>query len=169
MPVQPSQTDIFYHWYSSPIGKLLLTGFDDALTHIYFPIQNKNPSTHWRQDKKPFKDTCTQLDKYFDRKLTTFDLPLAPQGTPFQKSVWKELASLEYGQTRSYKYIADKIGNSKAVRAVGGANGRNPIPIIIPCHRVIGTNGSLTGFGGGLPIKNYLLNLENTEQTALAF
>jgi len=169
MPVQPSQTDTVYHWYLSPIGKLLLTGFEDALTGICFPSQATTPSTIWREDKKPFKDTCTQLDMYFDRKLTTFDLPLAPKGTQFQKRVWEELCDIPYGQTKSYKYIADKIGNSKAVRAVGSANGRNPIPIIIPCHRVIGSDGSLTCFGGGLPVKTYLLNLENAEQMALAF
>lgn len=169
MPVQPSQTDTVYHWYLSPIGKLLLTGYDDALTGVHFPGHTTTPNTTWREDKKPFKDTCTQLDMYFARKLMTFDLPLAANGTVFQQRVWEELCKIPYGETRSYKQIAEKMGNSKAVRAVGSANGRNPIPIIIPCHRVIGSDGSLTGFGGGLPVKTYLLNLENVEQMALAF
>ena len=99
--------------------------------------------------------------------MKTFDLPLAPGGTAFQQSVWDQLLKIPYGETTSYGTIAYQIENSKAVRAVGSANGRNPIPIIIPCHRVIGSNGSLTGFGGGLPTKSFLLDLENSDQLRL--
>ena len=101
-----------------------------------------------------------QLNAYFARQLQTFSLPLAPQGTPFQLRVWDALANIPYAQTRSYRQIAEAIGNPKAVRAVGAANGANPLPIVIPCHRVIGSSGKLTGFGGGLPLKRYLLDLE---------
>jgi methylated-DNA-[protein]-cysteine S-methyltransferase len=105
-----------------------------------------------------------QLNAYFEGELKTFDLPLAPLGTAFQKNVWNALVSIPYGETRSYLQIAEGIGAPKAVRAVGAANGRNPIPIVIPCHRVIGSNGKLTGFGGGLPLKRLLLDLEATQR-----
>jgi methylated-DNA-[protein]-cysteine S-methyltransferase len=101
-----------------------------------------------------------QLAAYFAGERTDFDLPLSPSGTPFQLSVWRALLSIPYGETISYRELARRIGNAKAVRAVGAANGRNPIPIIVPCHRVIGADGSLTGYGGGLPRKRLLLELE---------
>jgi methylated-DNA-[protein]-cysteine S-methyltransferase len=102
-----------------------------------------------------------QLDEYFNRERTAFDLPLHPRGTDFQLRVWKALEEIPYGETRSYSEIARSIGSPDAVRAVGAANGRNPLPIVVPCHRVIGANGSLTGFGGGLPLKKLLLELES--------
>lgn len=161
--------NIFYHWYQSPIGKLLLTGNESALFSISFPNHNAITADQWHENIAPFKDICAQLDSYFNRELTTFDIALAPKGTEFQQSVWQALLEIPYGETTSYGAIAKRLDNPKAVRAVGGANGRNPIPIIIPCHRVIGSNGSLTGFGGGLPTKTYLLDLENSEQLELPF
>src|SRR5579871_2890653 len=106
------------------------------------------------------RQVTDQLRAYFAGELTEFDLPLDLQGTPFQKRVWEELLRIPYGETRSYSFVAGSIGAPKAVRAVGAANGQNPIPIVIPCHRVIGAGGSLTGYGGGLPLKRYLLDLE---------
>jgi methylated-DNA-[protein]-cysteine S-methyltransferase len=105
-----------------------------------------------------------QLTAYFEGELMEFDLPLAPAGTAFQKSVWDALLKIPYGTTKSYSQIAEGIGAARAVRAVGAANGRNPIPIVIPCHRVIGSNGKLTGFGGGLPLKRLLLDLESSQR-----
>ena len=105
-------------------------------------------------------EAARQLDAYFDRRLRQFDLPLAPRGTPFQLDVWRMLQTIPYGGTWSYADLARRIGRPAAIRAVGAANGRNPIPIVIPCHRVIGTNGRLVGFGGGLPVKQWLLQLE---------
>lgn len=101
------------------------------------------------------------MREYFDRRRTVFDLPLKPRGTEFQLRVWKALEQIPYGETRSYSEIARAIGSPDAVRAVGAANGRNPLPIVLPCHRVIGANGGLTGFGGGLPLKKLLLELES--------
>ncbi len=161
--------DISYHWYKSPLGKLLLTGNESALFSITFPNQNAIAADQWHENIAPFKEVCQQLDSYFNRELTDFDIALAPKGTEFQQSVWQALLEIPYGKTTSYGAIAKQLDNPKAVRAVGGANGRNPIPIIIPCHRVIGSNGSLTGFGGGLPTKTYLLSLENSEQLELPF
>jgi methylated-DNA-[protein]-cysteine S-methyltransferase len=106
------------------------------------------------------RETVRQLKAYFSRKLTRFNLPLSPDGTPFQLTVWRELERIPYGELISYGELARRIGKPKASRAVGAANGANPIPIVVPCHRVIGSNGTLTGYGGGLPIKEKLLALE---------
>ena len=108
----------------------------------------------------PVAEAVRQLLEYFALKRTSFDLPLAPEGTPFQRSVWRHLQDIPYGETISYGELAKRVGNPKASRAVGAANGKNPLPIVIPCHRVIGSNGTLTGFGGGLPTKEALLGLE---------
>lgn len=159
--------DTYYHWYQSPFGKLLITGNQSAVSTLIFPNQNAIIADQWIHDSSQFKEVCNQLDHYFKGKLTTFELPLAPRGTAFQLSVWAELIKIPFGKTTSYGAIAKKLNNPKAVRAVGSANGRNPIPVIIPCHRVIGSDGSLTGFGGGLPTKTFLLNLENSEQLSL--
>jgi methylated-DNA-[protein]-cysteine S-methyltransferase len=114
-----------------------------------------------RDDEFPvLKEAAEQLRAYFGGELKVFELPLVPEGTDFQKSVWDALLAIPYGETRSYLQIAEFIGIPKSVRAVGAANGQNPIPIVIPCHRVIGSNGKLTGFGGGLPLKRLLLDLE---------
>jgi methylated-DNA-[protein]-cysteine S-methyltransferase len=121
----------------------------------------------WREDRAPFVEAIRQLRAYFHGELREFDLPLAPEGTEFQLRVWDSLRTIPYGETISYGQLAQKIGNPKAVRAVGLANGCNPIPIIIPCHRVIGSDGGLTGFGGGLSNKRKLLALESRQMTLL--
>ena len=121
------------------------------------------PDPAWTKDSTPFAEPIRQLRAYFAGELEAFDLPLAPQGTPFQLKVWNRLCDIPYGETISYGELARRIGNPNASRAVGLANGSNPIPIIIPCHRVIGSNGKLTGYGGGLPIKEKLLALERRQ------
>ena len=121
----------------------------------------------WREDKVPLREVIQQLRAYFAKELETFELTLAPEGTDFQQSVWNELCGIPYGETISYGELAKRVGNPKASRAVGAANGQNPIPIIIPCHRVIGSDGKLTGFGGGLPIKQKLLALEQRQMRLL--
>lgn len=153
---------MYYDYLESPIGTLLLAGNGDGLKHIEFPNQGRRaqPLAGWSRGPRPLREAARQLKAYFDGKLTRFDLELSPEGTDFQRRVWKALRTIPYGKTISYKVLAEKIGNPKAVRAVGGANGRNPIPIVIPCHRVIGADGSLTGFGGGVDVKYALLSLE---------
>lgn len=144
------------------IGSLILAGDDQGIRHIQFersrlsiPIQKD-----WKRDPGYFKNAKSQLQAYFNRELKQFDLPLAPAGTEFQQMVWRVLQQIPYGTVTSYQWVAKQIGNPNAVRAVGGANGRNPIAIVIPCHRVIGKDGSLTGFGGGLDVKQKLIDLE---------
>ena len=121
----------------------------------------------WKEDNAPFAEVTRQLQAYFSGELKEFDLPLAPEGTEFQLRVWNSLRTIPYGETISYSQLAQKIGNPQAVRAVGLANGSNPIPIIVPCHRVIGSDGSLTGFGGGLANKQKLLALEGRQLSLL--
>jgi methylated-DNA-[protein]-cysteine S-methyltransferase len=155
-------SEISYTRIDSPIGPLMLVTDDSGLRRIDFmngrhPVR---PDSSWHPDPKPFSETIRQLRKYFGGELTDFSVALAPEGTAFQKAVWNELCAIAYGQTISYGELARRIGNPNASRAVGLANGSNPIPIIIPCHRVIGSNGKLTGYGGGLPIKEKLLALE---------
>lgn len=148
-----------YCIYKSPVGKLLLAGDADGLQRVQFEC-NIKVDEKWCEDKESFKDVIQQLDEYFAGKRKSFNLSLNPQGTEFQKAVWKRLEQIEFGQTKFYAEIAEEIGNPKAARAIGMANNKNPIPIIIPCHRVIGKNGSLTGFAGGLDVKQQLLNIE---------
>ncbi len=153
---------IFYTYLSSPIGELLLSGDGSDLHLLGFPT-GKMSHRHkdgWELNDGVFDEEKRQLTAYFAGELTEFNLSLAPQGTDFQKSVWQALSTITYGNTCSYGEIAHQIGKPKASRAVGAANGQNPIPIIIPCHRVIGSTGKLTGFGGGLPTKEKLLHLE---------
>jgi len=155
----------FYTSVSSPIGSLLLAADGAGLREIRF---SKNgipafPQPGWIEDSSAFAEPVRQLRAYFAGDLETFDLPLSPQGTPFQQGVWKELCKIPYGETISYGQLAARIGNPNASRAVGLANGSNPSPIVIPCHRVIGSNGKLTGYGGGLPIKEKLLALERRQ------
>jgi methylated-DNA-[protein]-cysteine S-methyltransferase len=128
----------------------------------------REPEAHWIYSEKPFAAARRQLTEYFEGRRKTFDLNLRPNGTEFQLDVLKQLQKIPYGTTVSYRDIAERVGRPKAVRAVGAANGRNPIPIIIPCHRVIGSSGDLTGFGGGIPTKKALLRLEleNSQFTA---
>ena len=151
---------MIYTFLTSPVGRLLLGGEDDRLRLIRFPGERQTAESSWRRDDGAFEDARRQLTEYFAGQRRTFDLPLAPQATPFQAIVLEALQRIPYGHTRSYSDIAQAIGKPKAVRAVGAANARNPLPVVIPCHRVIGKDGSLTGFGGGLPTKRYLLNLE---------
>ncbi len=153
---------MYYCYLNSPIGDLLLAGDDDGLSLIGFP-QGKmrhDPEPDWIFNEKPFAVARQQLEEYFAGERTVFDLPLHLSGTDFQVQVLQELQRIPYGETTSYGEIAKRIGRPKAMRAVGAANGRNPIPIIVPCHRVIGSSGDLTGFGGGLDTKEALLRLE---------
>lgn len=151
-----------YCTYQSPIGRLLLVGSDGKLEELHFANSSRqNDITEgWQYDEECFSEVLRQLAEYFAGKRQQFDLEIAPKGTAFQQRVWQELRKIPYGHTESYGEIAERIGNSKASRAVGMANGKNPIPIIVPCHRVIGKDGSLTGFGGGLDVKKQLLALE---------
>ena len=158
---KPSAT-IYYDDMESPIGLLRLVADDQGLREVRFaePRHPRETPSTWVRAAEPLALAREQLQEYFAGERQHFDLPLHPLGTPFQLSVWRELARIPYGTTASYSDIARRIDNPAAVRAVGSANGQNPIPIIVPCHRVIGSNGSLTGFGGGLPTKQFLLALE---------
>ena len=153
---------MYYCFLDTPIGELLLAGEDGALSMIGFPkgSMRREPEADWIFNEQPLADACTQLREYFAGERQTFDIPLKLDGTDFQVSVLKALQEIPYGETASYGEIARRIGRPKAVRAVGAANGRNPIPIVVPCHRVIGSTGDLTGFGGGLDTKEALLRLE---------
>lgn len=150
-------------FHPTPIGDLLLVGGDDGLHRVQFPNGKHGVGVEpaWSSTAhRVLDDARMQLDAYFDGTRRSFDLPLAPRGTPFQREVWTTLAAIPFGATWSYAQLASVVGKPKAMRAVGAANGRNPLPIVLPCHRVIGANGSLTGFGGGLPTKQFLLELE---------
>ncbi len=151
-----------YALLDTPVGPVAIVGDDSGLRHIDFrngqrPLKIEKD---WKRDDTVLKPALDQLTAYFAGELRRFDLPLAPEGTLFQKTVWKALQKILYGRVATYKQIAEKIGKPKAARAVGGANGRNPLPIVIPCHRIIGADGSLTGFSSGLQIKEQLLALE---------
>lgn len=163
-----------YRYIASPIGSLLLAGDETGLKMIGFPEGKGRvtPQADWIEDERAFAEAERQLAEYFDGERTEFDLKLSPSGTPFQLTVLDALQTIPLGETRSYRDIARQIGRPTAVRAVGAANGRNPLPIVIPCHRVIGADGSLTGFGGGLEAKRFLLELEGVtpkrpQQTSL--
>ena len=160
---------MLYIHHDTPVGTLLLAGDGRALTEVHFANEGRRvePEPGWQRDATPFREVCRQLDEYFAGARKVFALRLAPSGTPFQLAVLQELQRIPYGETRSYSEVARAIGRPSAQRAVGAANGRNPIPIIIPCHRVIGQSGKLVGFGGGLPVKRYLLDLEARGQGAL--
>lgn len=151
-----------YCYYDSPIGRMLLVGTEAELEELYFPngTAKKTVSQEWTEDESVFTEPLRQLNEYFAGKRQEFNLAIAPQGTPFQQQVWRELCKIPFGETASYQTIAERLGKPKACRAVGMANGKNPLPIIIPCHRIIGKDGSLTGFGGGLAVKRQLLDLE---------
>lgn len=159
-----------YSYMDSPIGRLMLAGERHRLMVIGFSSGNKarGAEAGWHRSDEMFTTAKRQLDEYFAGKRQHFDLELAPQATPFQAGVLAALCEIPYGQTRSYKDIAIAVGNPKAVRAVGGANGNNPLPIVIPCHRVVGSNGSLTGFGGGVETKRFLLDLERSHSGLFA-
>lgn len=150
---------VLYARIDSPIGALLLTSDGAALTGVFMEEHRHGPRRDdgWRPDDAPFAAARAQLAEYFAGERTEFDLPLAPAGTPFQRRVWEELVRIPFGERISYAELARRIGDPKAVRAVGGANGRNPVSVIVPCHRVIGADGSLTGYGGGIERKRWLL------------
>jgi len=152
----------YWQEIDSPVGPLLLVGTDRALLRAHFQAgpQPLRPAKDWRQAAAPFAQAHAELMEYFGGTRRSFQLSLAPEGTPFQLAVWRALAAIPYGETVSYGEIARRLGLEAGARAVGLANGANPLPIIVPCHRVIGADGSLTGFGGGLQIKRSLLALE---------
>ncbi len=152
-----------YTVMESPVGPLYVAGDDGGLHFILFGWGRRAamPAQDWQEsDCGVVGETIRQLQAYFARKLTRFDLPLELAGTPFQLAVWGELQRIPYGEVISYAQLANRIGKPRAIRAIGAANGSNPIPIVIPCHRVIGSDGKLTGYGGGLPVKEALLELE---------
>ncbi len=153
----------------SPIGELLLVGDGSTLYRLNIPGGRRRviPGPGWERNDEAFADTRAQLDEYFASRRREFDVPLALHGNPFELRVWHALLEIPYGETASYKEIARRIEHPDAPRAVGVANARNPIAIIVPCHRVIGSDGTLTGYGGGLPRKRFLLELE-AGVTALA-
>ncbi|MFU8816542.1 MAG: methylated-DNA--[protein]-cysteine S-methyltransferase [Pseudomonadales bacterium] len=154
---------MIYSYMDSPIGRLLLAGAVGALKVIGFSSgrRARGAGLDWSRDDEPFREVKRQLEEYFAGDRQRFELPLAVDATPFQARVLAALCAIPYGETRSYKDIAAAIGNPRAVRAVGGANGSNPLPLVIPCHRVIGSGGALTGFGGGMDAKRFLLDLES--------
>jgi methylated-DNA-[protein]-cysteine S-methyltransferase len=171
---------VIYRSIDSPVGGLLLARDEAGLRMIHFvgpakaghyqfgsvrlqaewQLGSVRLQADWDRKDNAFDDVVSQLEQYFEGKRRGFDLPLAPEGTAFQQRVWRSLLDIPYGETISYGELAARIGNKAASRAVGLANGSNPLPIVIPCHRVIGSNGKLTGYGGGLPIKHQLLALE---------
>lgn len=168
-----------YQVIPSAVGPLLLTADESGLTRVWFEKGDREHAPH--EDWLRFEDagcdgdpattiatTRTQLDEYFAGCRTRFELPLSPHGTPFQRRVWAALAEIPYGRTISYLELARSLGDERAVRAVGGANGKNPLPIVLPCHRVIGADGSLTGFGGGIERKRWLLEHEGAIPRALS-
>jgi len=146
---------------ATPIGELLLVSDGEALTAVQFDDGRRGSPTPGGADDPVLAEAAAQLRAYFAGERTAFDLPLRAAGTPFEQGVWDELRRIPYGETTSYGELAARVGEPSAARAVGRANGRNPIPIIVPCHRVIGADGSLTGFGGGLECKRALLDLES--------
>ena len=153
---------VHYDEMHSPIGTLRLVADREGLREIWFE-QERHPKlaqSSWVRAEAALRFVRVQLEEYFAGGRQQFELPLHPIGTPFQMEVWQELRRIPYGVTISYGELARRIGKPQAMRAVGAANGRNPLPIVVPCHRVIGADGSLTGFGGGLPIKRHLLSLE---------
>jgi methylated-DNA-[protein]-cysteine S-methyltransferase len=151
-----------YANHDTPIGSLLLVAGDAGLAGIYTEQHRRGPAVgpSWRKDDAPFAEVRRQLDEYFAGKRTRFELELAPIGTPFQLRVWSALGRIAFGETWSYGRLAAEIGQPTASRAVGAANGRNPLSIVVPCHRVIGTDGSLTGYAGGEERKRWLLVFE---------
>ena len=147
-------------FYDTELGRLGIRDDGQNITHVYFGAENISKDNVVIEESDLTKLAYTQIKEYIDGQRTAFDLPLHPNGTGFQVKVWKSLTEIPYGETRSYKDIAISIGNENACRAVGMANNKNPIPIIIPCHRVIGSNKKLVGYAGGLDLKQKLLNLE---------
>jgi len=161
---------MYYTYTDSPVGRLLIAGEEGRLRMIGFSSGSmaRGADADWERREEPFRLIVRQLMEYFDGRRRTFDLTLDPQVTEFQGRVLAALQTIPYGETRSYRDIAIAVGNPRAVRAVGGANASNPLPIVIPCHRVIGSSGDLTGFGGGMEAKRYLLDLERSHSGLFA-
>ena len=153
---------MYYRHHDSPLGPLFLAGDENGLQLLLMELDSRpwRIGEHWRPAGGELDDACRQLDEYFAGQRRRFELRLAPRGTAFQLAVWQALQCIPYGHTCSYSELAGQIGRPQAVRAVGAANGANPLSIVVPCHRVIGRNGSLTGYAGGLPRKQLLLQLE---------
>ncbi len=145
----------------SPLGDLFLIAEGEHLVELLFESDALEPEPEWREGGRLLSRVQRQLAAYFTGRRRTFELPLAPSGTAFQRQVWRQLERIPYGATRTYAQLAKRVGKPTAFRAVGAANGRNPIPIVIPCHRVVGSDGTLTGFGGGLGLKRFLLEHES--------
>lgn len=158
-----------FAWMESPVGRLLLARDTRTLRLLWFSDDRRplTPSPQWIERPEAFVADVTQLREYFAGARRRFDMPIEARGTPFQQRVWRALLDIPYGETVSYGDLARRLGDSKAVRAVGLANGANPISIVVPCHRVIGANGSLVGYGGGLPMKRALLDLEQGQRRLL--
>jgi methylated-DNA-[protein]-cysteine S-methyltransferase len=163
-----SEPPMEYDFFDSPIGPLVLVAADDALTMLHLPRDGRpaHVAPGWQRAPARLREARAQLAAYFAGKLLTFDLPLAPHGTVFQTRVWSELQRIPYGDTISYIELARRLGKPSAMRAVGAANGANPIAIIVPCHRVIGADGALVGYGGGLAAKRWLLDHERRHAPA---
>ena len=151
-----------YQSLDTPIGRILVAGKNNALAEIRLPAGRRSakPDPDWKESRYRLGRILTQLREYFAGKRKSFDIELIPQGTPFQRQVWRQLRRIPFGHTISYADLATRIRQPNACRAVGAANGRNPVPIVVPCHRVIGSNGKLTGYGGGMPAKLWLLRHE---------
>lgn len=161
-----STTGRFLYYYKIPLGTLGFIDENDALTHILFP-NSVIPDGAVIRETPLIRQAFAEISEYLSGDRETFDLPLAPKGTPFQEKVWQALQTIPYGQTISYQELARRVGKPTAARAVGMANHHNPLPIVIPCHRVVGKNGSLTGYAGGLDLKRYLLALESRQHILL--
>lgn len=155
---------LYYDYYHSPRGRILLVADDRALTGVYFAGQKYHPriDEKWKRADRhePLRQARRELSEYFDGMRTRFTVEVSPQGTPFQRAVWKAIAGVRFGQTIAYGELAERAGYPGCARAAGAATGRNPISIIVPCHRIVGSNGSLTGYAGGLVKKRALLELE---------
>jgi methylated-DNA-[protein]-cysteine S-methyltransferase len=158
---------MYYSYLTSPLGTLLIAGDSAGLRQIHFQPgpQQGRPAPDWHEDRQPLDAALSQLAAYFAGTLHQFTLDLAPQGTPFQQAVWRALQDIPYGETVSYGVLARQLGKPQAARAVGAANGQNPLAIVIPCHRVISSTGQLIGYAGGLHIKQALLDFERRNAT----
>jgi methylated-DNA-[protein]-cysteine S-methyltransferase len=156
----------YFDYLESPLGELLVVGNGEHVTRLYLPNHKRavQPNDLWRQTAEPFKQARQELAEYFAGTRQVFDVPIHAEGTPFQQRVWEQLAQIPFGMTISYAELARRVGQPNASRAVGNANGRNPISIIVPCHRVIGADGRLTGYAGGLDNKRWLLDWECGER-----
>ena len=157
-----NKAGIVYTVMNSPLGRILVARNTEGLTCINFQdgTEPVSPQAGWREQASALADATAQLGAYFRGELRQFEIPLAPQGTAFQLQVWQAMKAIPYGQTLTYAELARKVGRPQAARAVGGASSRNPLPVVVPCHRVVGSDGSLTGYAGGLHLKQALLDLE---------